>query len=66
MVFTYVKENRGYRNWEYRNNFFLLDMIIDYRLLVQIVPSITLNMSSYSVCILDASDQLRLRAFTVR
>ena len=66
MVFTYVKENRGYRNWEYRNNFFLLDMIIDYRLLVQIVPGITLNMSSYSVCILDASDQLRLRAFTVR
>ena len=41
-------------------------MIIDYRLLVQIVPGITLNMSSYSVCILDASDQLRLRAFTVR
>ena len=66
MVFTYVKENRGYRNWEYRNNFFLLDMITDYRLLVQIVPGITLNMSSYSECILDASDQLRLRAFTVR
>ena len=66
MLFTYVRENRGYENREYRNNFFLLDMIIDYRLLIQIVPGITLNMSSYSECILDASDQLRLRAFTVR